>query len=205
MEIQTLKSTLMRTRIVFALFFFSLLIAASKMAMAQGLEHNPFAPKGNRVSPNGRYAWTFVNDAVVRYVLKDRQTGQVLTSIKSYYGPNEKFARAAGFFWNDLSSIVIVDELNYRRAGNFDAFSIQSGRASPIELISLVHPPSDANEYRLTTEQPWIDKAFVRLGWVNASTYVVRLALKRTNGNEDSLYYKLDFSDPQHPAATPWN
>ncbi len=206
MENQTLmNSALTKTRAAVTLFLLFLCTIFWTTTLAQEVGRDPFTPKGDRVSPNRKYAWTFVLDDSVRYVLKDRQTGEILASIKSYYGPDQKFARAAGFYWNDLSSIVIVDELNYRRAGNFYAFSVQSGRASPIQLASLIHPPSDANEFRLTTEQPWNDRPSIRLGWLNSSTYVVRLALKRIDGNEEPLYYKLDLSDPQHPTATPLN
>ncbi len=164
---------------------------------------DPFAPKGHRASADGHYAWSVRNGNPIRYVLSDVRTGKRLTEVDSSYAPEGKLARAAGFYWNAPGNLTVLDELNYRRAGEFYVFQVVGDRVTPIDLQHLIVRPSDADEARLTTEPPWDETPPRPLGWLDAETLSVRQAVKHRDGTIDTRYFAIKFKDPLHPTLVP--
>ena len=156
--------------------------------------NNPFAPRGNPKSPNGRYDWVVNTTNPVRYKLVDTTSGKVLATLKSYFadsGGQEaiRYAQAYGVYWNNDSSLVSLDELNYRRAGKLYFFALQEGKAKPINVDQLIPIPANSVEDRLCA-----DKA-----WVSPLKFSVRLAMKLKNGEIESKFFVIDFSNLDHP------
>jgi hypothetical protein len=158
---------------------------------------NPYAPRGEARSRNGTYAWIVKASAPIRYELVDLASHKILVTVDSYYPEpdpeNIRYAEALGVFWNQSSDLVVLDELNRRRAGKTYLFAIQNGNAKQISLSRLISTPPSAAEVRLVVDR----------GWVTPTRIQVRLAMKNKDGSFGSKLYVIDLSNPDKPTAEP--
>jgi hypothetical protein len=162
--------------------------------------NNPYAPRGNPKSPDGHYGWVVNTTNPVRYELVDTKSRKDLATLKSYFADSAgeeaiRYAQAYGVYWNKDSSLVSLDELNYRRAGKLYFFALEDGKAKPINIDQLIPIPSNSVEDRLCA-----DKA-----WVSPLKFSVRLAMKLKNGEFESKFFVIDFSDTDHPTVSDQN
>ena len=151
-------------------------------------------------SPDQRYAWRVeATRGPVRYELMETDTRRILVAVTDYFSDQENHALAASHarnvavYWNDRSTLVALDEFNYRRAGRLYLFWIQRGKANPIRIESLIRTP------RATTEARFC----VWHGWRSATRISIRLAAQNRTGEVVSKTYLLDLTDPVHPKAQP--
>jgi hypothetical protein len=168
-------------------------------AIAQ--DRDPFAPKGERKSPDGRYEWIIRPGNPIQFQLLDKRGNQVLATVDSEFMNDEKFARATGFYWNSAGTVTILDELNYRRAGRLYAYAVADGNTTPVPLERFVPDPPDAEVARLTAEAPWDAPPPKPLGWVSSTQFRLRQAMKLRNGEITTVYYLIDFRNPRKPVA----
>jgi hypothetical protein len=166
-------------------------------------------PRDSR-SPDQRYEWVLDTSEVVSYKLLDRQReNAVIASVPDYFADADKdlaVSHGSKFrvFWNGRGDLVILDEFNYRRAGELYAFFVREGRADQLKLpLSELSIPEKANaktdEVRLTAQsEPGATKPIL-LGWISDLVFQARLAIKLTDGSFESLPCKIDFENRERP------
>jgi hypothetical protein len=185
-----------------------LFVALSAQAQTLG-GPDQSALRSNRVSPNKRYEWVLDTSDNVRYTLLDLEKGKaVIASVDDYFATADKeFAEQHGSkflaFWNESGNLVVLDEFNYRRAGELYAFFVWNGRADPLKLpIGELNIPGKGeakpDEFRLTA-QPESSAAPKSFGWVSDAVFQARLAVKLTDGSFESLPCTIDFSNRERP------
>lgn len=173
-------------------------LATAALAIAAGHSQVPPLPRHERLSPDRRYEWRINVHDPVRYELVETGGGRVLATIKDYFYDQGhalavRHAQGAGVYWNDRSTLVALDEFNYRRAGRLYLFWMQNGKARPIPFDGLVAPPAGATEARFC----------VRHGWKFATQLSVRLAAQLSSGEVINKGYLVDVGDPTHPKIEP--
>ncbi len=168
-------------------------MASAAIAQNPPLAGDPYVPRGNSTSPDGKYEWRVDSATQIRYQLINVQTGKELASVNAYYpeanSSDLRYAKAFGVFWNDEGTIVALDELNRRRAGNLYFFLLRGGMVSEIRSEKLIPLPADADEGRLVVDP----------GWVSPTTIRVRQAVKTKEGQFSSKYFSIDFGNPDAP------
>jgi hypothetical protein len=169
------------------------------LAVVAGYSQTPAIPRQGRLSPDQHFEWR-IDDAhdPVRYELVEVGSQRVLATVKDYFYDQGhalavRHAQGAGVYWNDHSTLVALDEFNYRRAGRLYLFWIQNGKAGPIPFDGLITPPAGAAEARFC----------VRHGWESATRLSIRLAAQLSSGEVISKGYLIDVSDPTHPKIQP--
>jgi hypothetical protein len=172
-------------------------MASAAIGQNPPLAGDPYVPRGKPTSPDGTYDWRVDSDGQIRYELINVRTGKTLTSINAYYpeanSSDLRYAKAFGVFWNDDGTVVALDELNRRRAGNLYFFLLRGGLVSEIRSENLIPLPVDADEGRLVVDP----------GWVSPTTIRVRQAVKTKKGEFSSKYFSIDFGNPDAPKASP--
>lgn len=173
------------------------LTASAVMAQNPPLAGDPYVPRGKPTSPGGEYEWRVDSDARISYRLINVETGKELASVNAYYpemnSADLRYAKAFGVFWNEEGTVVALDELNRRRAGNLYFFVMRSGMASEIRSEKLIPLPAEADEGRLVVDP----------GWVSPTTIRVRQAVKTKKGEFSSTYFSIDFENPDAPKVLP--
>jgi hypothetical protein len=173
------------------------LTASAVMAQNPALAGDPYVPRGKPASPDGKYEWRVDSDARISYQLINVETGKELASVNAYYPETNssdlRYAKAFGVFWNEEGTVVALDELNRRRAGNLYFFIMRGGMASEIRSEKLIPLPADADEGRLVVDP----------GWVSPTTIRVRQAVKTKKGEFSSNYFSIDFGNPDAPTVLP--
>jgi hypothetical protein len=169
------------------------LLAISAAAQNPPEKGDPYVPRGNPQSPNGKYEWAVRTNNPIRYELIDTSNGNAIATVKAYYpdvdSANIRYAKANGVFWNWNGTVVALDELNRRRAGRLYFFTLRSGNVHEMPSESIVPIPASADEGRLVVDPGWISRTKIR----------IRLALKASSGDITSRFYLIDFSDPDRP------
>jgi hypothetical protein len=158
---------------------------------------DPYAPRGNPKSPDGKYEWIVQATNPIRYQLVSAADGKKLATINAYYpeanGSNIRYAKACGIFWNKDGKVVALDELNRRRAGRLYFFDLENGKMREIRSENILPIPSYADEGRVVVDP----------GWVSATKIRVRQALKTKAGEFVSKYFTIDFADPDNLKIEP--
>jgi hypothetical protein len=173
--------------------FLLCLLAVSAVAQNPPEVGNPYASRGDPISPNGKYEWVVRTAYPIRYELIDRSSGKTIVIVKAYYpdvdSANIQFAKANGVFWNLDGTVVALDELNRRRAGRLYFFTLRNGQVHEIPSESVIPIPASADEGRLVVDPGWISRTKIR----------VRLALKARSAEITSKCFLIDFGDPDRP------
>ncbi|MBW0000094.1 MAG: hypothetical protein JO015_13415 [Verrucomicrobia bacterium] len=169
-------------------FFSVMLVIAAVRAQT------PAIPRQDRSSPDQRYEWRVDVHDPVRYELVEAGSGRVLATVRDYFSDQGhalavRHARGAGVYWNDRSTLVALDEFNFRRAGRLYLFWIQNGKARPIPFDGLITSPAGATEARFCVQH----------GWESATQLSIRLAAQLSSGEVISKGYLIDVADPIHP------
>jgi hypothetical protein len=169
-------------------------LSAATLAIGAGHSQTPAIPRQDRLSPDQRYEWRIDAHDPVHYELVEAGGQRVLATVKDYFYDQAhalavRHAQGAGVYWNDRSTLVALDEFNYRRAGRLYLFWIQNGKARPIPFDGLITPPAGATEARFC----------VRHGWESATRLSIRLAAQLSSGEVISKGYVIDVADPTHP------
>ena len=176
-----------------------LTLSTAAFAAAAGYSQTPaISRRDDRLSPDQRYEWRIDAHDTVRYKLVEAGSRRVLATVKDYFYDQGhalavRHAQSAGVYWNDRSTLVALDEFNYRRAGRLYLFWIQNGKAKPIPFDGLITPPAGATEARFC----------VRHGWESATRLSIRLAAQLSSGEVISKGYVIDVNDPVHPKIQP--
>jgi hypothetical protein len=154
---------------------------------------DPYASRGERRSPNGKFEWKVRDLPTAHYELVNVATGKLIVAVDSYYpGSDEsRYAHALGVHWNPESTVVALDELNRRRAGYLYFFVLRNGAARGFRAERIIPVPGTVDEGRLVVDSGWItpDRIRVRL----TEKFLARSARER--------FYVIDFSDPDNPCA----
>lgn len=168
-------------------------IAHVAIAQNPPLAGDPYVPRGKPTSPDGTLEWKVDSTARIRYRLINVQTGKELVSVNAYYpeanSSDLQYAKAIGVFWNEEGTVVALDELNRRRAGNLYFFILRGGMVTEIRPEKLIPLPADADECRLVVDP----------GWISPTTIRVRQAVKTKKGDFSSKYFSIDFMNPDAP------
>jgi hypothetical protein len=158
---------------------------------------DPYAPRGNPKSQDGKYEWIVQTTKPIRYELISVADGKELATVNTYYpeanGPNIRYAKAYGIFWNKDGNVVALDELNRRRAGHLYFFVFADGKIREVRSENILPIPSYADEGRIVVDP----------GWVSATKIRVRQALKTKTGEFVSKYFTIDFADPDNLKIEP--
>ncbi len=169
------------------------LLTSGSMAQNPPMRGDPFLPRGNPKSPNGKFEWIVKTNNPLRYALINLPGGETLATVKASYPESNssdiRYAKAFGIFWNKDGTAVALDELNRRRAGHLYFFTIQNGAVREIPLENILPIPSYADEGRLVVDP----------GWESATKIRVRQALKTKSGDFVSKYFTIDFANPDAP------
>ncbi|HZC59575.1 MAG TPA: hypothetical protein VE154_06240 [Chthoniobacterales bacterium] len=185
------------SKCLFATVLITWLLACTGSAQNPPLAGDPYVQRGKSTSPDGKYEWRVYATDEIRYQLINLQTGKELAAVNAYYpDPNSSnlhYAKAYGVFWNEDGTVVALDELNRRRAGNLYFFILRGGMVSEIRPEKLIPLPADADEGRLVVDP----------GWVSSTTIRVRQAVKTRKGEFASRYFTIDFANPDIPKAEP--
>src|SRR5215472_9656086 len=174
-------------------FLLVLIIAETVVGQNPPLAGDPYASRGNPRSPDGKYVWAIKNSPSIEYILEQNSSGRVLVQVPAYYPrpdpDNLKYAKASGVFWNSTGTIVALDELNRRRAGQLYFFQIRDGQARQIKIGALVPIPPSVAEFRLVVDPGWQSETKIRL----------RQSVKQKDGAFTDNFFLADFSDPVRP------
>jgi len=150
---------------------------------------DPYAPRGDPKSPDGKYEWIVQRTNPIRYELVSLPDGKVLATVNAYYpdatSSNIRYANACGIFWSKDGKVVALDELNRRRAGHLYFFILGDEKVREIRVENILPIPSSADEGRIVVDP----------GWVSGTTIRVRQALKTKAGEFVSKYFTIDFAD----------
>jgi hypothetical protein len=165
------------------------LVHARERKTTNPFTENPYAPRGNSRSPNGEYQWIVQTKEPVSYQLIRTTTHQILILVPSYFGKEGgsfaiKYAKAFGIYWNRDSSLVVLDELNYRRAGELYIYRVQDGTAKPIPVNNLFTKPVGSDEFRICADK----------GWISPTRFSVRAAIHLQDGSFKSEYAEIVFN-----------
>ncbi|HEY0790282.1 MAG TPA: hypothetical protein VGD78_04380 [Chthoniobacterales bacterium] len=180
----------MKTRVCWAL----LLIFLPGIAASASGQTPVTQPLGNARSPDQHYEWRVRTDNPVRYELTELPGTRVLATVKDYFwdqgqGLAARHAIRATIRWNATSSLVALDEFNYRRAGRLWVFRLKDNQAHPIPFESATTPLMHTTEKRFCLAE----------GWRSPTLLSLRLAARLTSGEVISLPYLLDLEEPTHP------
>jgi hypothetical protein len=164
------------------------------LAIAAPPAQTPAIPRQDRLSPDQRYEWRINVHDPVHYELVEAGSGHVLATVKDYFSDQGhalavSHAQGAAVYWNDRSTLVALDEFNFRRAGRLYLFWIQNGKARPIPFDGLIIWPAGATEARFCA----------RHGWESATRFSIRSAAQLSSGEVISKDYVVDVADPAHP------
>jgi hypothetical protein len=158
---------------------------------------DPYAPRGNPKSPDGKYEWIVQTTNPIRYELVNAAEGSELATVNAYYpeanGPNIRYAKAYGIFWSKDGKVVALDELNRRRAGHLYFFVFGNGKMREIRAAKILPIPAYADEGRVVVDP----------GWVSTTKIRVREALKTKAGEFVTKYFTIDFADPDNLKLEP--
>jgi hypothetical protein len=105
---------------------------------------------------------------------------------------NIRYANAAGFYWNRDSTVVALDELNRRRAGDLYFVVLRGGKAEVRRANQLIPIPK-REEGRLVVDPGWISSTKIR----------IRFATKYGGSEPTSKFYLVEFSIPDAPQVQP--
>jgi hypothetical protein len=173
------------------------LSAALATAQNPPMTGDPYAPRGNPKSPDGKYQWIVQTTNPIRYELVGVADGKELVTVNAYYteanSSNIRYAKANGIFWSQDGKVVALDELNRRRAGHLYFFILGNGNVREIRSENLLPVPSYADEGRVVADP----------GWISATKIRVRQALKTKAGEFVSKYFTIDFADPDNLKIEP--
>jgi hypothetical protein len=176
-----------------------LITAETVIGQNPPLAGDPYASRGNPRSPDGKYVWVIKNSPLIEYILEQNSSGKVLAKVPAYFPQpdpdNLKYAKACGVFWNSTGTIVALDELNRRRAGQLYFFQIQDGQARQIKIGALVPIPPSVAEIRLAVDPGWQTETKIRL----------RQSVKQKDGTFTDNFFLVDFSDPTRPKVEKTN
>jgi hypothetical protein len=158
---------------------------------------DPYAPRGNPKSPDGKYEWIVQTTNPIRYELVNAAEGSELATVNAYYpeanGSNIRYAKAYGIFWSKDGKVVALDELNRRRAGHLYFFVFGNGKMREIRTAKILRIPAYADEGRVVVDP----------GWVSTTKIRVREALKTKAGEFVTKYFTIDFADPDNLKLEP--
>jgi hypothetical protein len=172
---------------------FVALLMANAFAQNPPATGDPYAPRGNPRSPDGKYEWTVRTTNPIRYELVDLSDGKVLVTVGAYYSDvnssNIRYAKACGIFWNNDGTLVALDELNRRRAGHLYFFALRNGTVREFRSAKIIPIPPYAVEGRSVVDP----------GWLSGTKIRVRQALKAKRGEFVSKYFTIDFASPSYP------
>jgi hypothetical protein len=184
-------------RIERALIFILSLAAGLAAAQNPPMTGDPYAPRGNPKSPDGKYEWIVQTTNPIRYELISVADEKELVTVNAYYpaanGSNVRYAKAYGVSWSNDGKVVALDELNRRRAGHLYFFDLGDGKMREIRSENILPIPSYADEGRVVVDP----------GWVSATRIRVRQALKTKAGEFVSKYFTIDFADPDNLKIEP--
>jgi hypothetical protein len=184
-------------RIGRVLIFILALSAVFATAQNPPMTSDPYAPRGNPKSPDGKYEWIVETTNPIRYKLVAVVDEKELVTVNAYYpeanGSDIRYAKASGIFWSKDGKVVALDELNRRRAGHLYLFVLENDKVREIRPENILPIPSYADEGRLVVDP----------GWVSATKIRVRQALKTKAGEFVSKYFTIDFADPDNPKIEP--
>jgi hypothetical protein len=170
--------------------FILALLAVTATAQNPPATGDPYTPRGNPKSPDGKYEWVVRTTSPVRYELMSVFDGKVLATVNAYYADanstNIRYAKAYGVFWNKAGTVVALDELNRRRAGHLYFFILEGGAAREIRAENIFTTPASAEEGRVVVDPGWLSETKIR----------VRQALKTKSGEFVSKYFTVDFRNP---------
>jgi hypothetical protein len=176
-------------RIGRALILILSLSAGLAIAQNPATAGDPYAPRGNPRSPDGKYEWIVQTTNPICYQLVAVADGKKLATVNAYYpeanGSNIRYAKAYGIFWSKDGNVVALDELNRRRAGHLYFFVLANGKMREIRSDNILPIPSEADEGRVVVDP----------GWVSATKIRARLALKTKTGEFVSKYFTIDFAN----------
>jgi hypothetical protein len=172
-------------------------VATFSLAQNPPLTVHPYATRGNAKSPDGKYEWIVKSSPTIQYELIDTATKNAIATVKSYYPDrdemNVRYANAVGAYWNQDSSVVALDELNRRRAGYLYFFTLTNGKVRKFRAEQFVPLPKTFDEARFAIDGGWISPVKIR----------IRLAEKSVRSNPKSIFYVIDFSNPNSPQIQP--
>jgi hypothetical protein len=180
-----------------ALIFILFLSAGFATAQNPPMTGDPYAPRGNPKSPDGKYEWIVQTTNPIHYELIRVADEKALVTVNAYYpeanGSNIRYAKAYGVSWSKDEKVVALDELNRRRAGHLYFFDLGNGKMREIRSENILPIPSYADEGRVVVDP----------GWVSATKIRVRQALKTKAGEFVSKYFTIDFADPDNLKVEP--
>jgi hypothetical protein len=166
------------------------LLTVGAAAQNPPMTGDPYRPRGNPKSRDGKYEWMVRATNPIRYELVYVPEGKVMLTVNSYYpeanSSNLRYAKAYGVFWNKDGTVVALDELNRRRAGYLYFFILRSGAVRSIGSESIFPLPSYADEGRVVVDP----------GWVSETKIQVRQALETKSGEFMSKFFTIDFENP---------
>jgi hypothetical protein len=166
------------------------LLTATAAAQNPSTTGDPYVPRGNPKSPDGKYEWTVRTISPIRYELVNVADGKEVVTVNAYYpeanSSNIQYAKAYGIFWNKNGTVVALDELNRRRAGRLYFFILRNGTVHEIRSENIFPLPAYADEGRVVVDP----------GWVSGTKIRVRQALKTKAGEFVSKYFAVDFANP---------
>jgi hypothetical protein len=170
---------------------------ASTLAQNPPEAGDPYRPRGEPRSPDRKYEWIVKTDVPLGYELVQLTAKKPILTVRAYFpeaDPDQvRYAKAVGIFWNSLSNLVVLDELNRRRSGRLYFFSIENEIPKRLSVIRLIPIPAGADEARLVIDP----------GWVSPTRIRTRLAIKDKGGGFESRFYFIDLTDPEKPVVTP--
>jgi hypothetical protein len=151
-------------------------------------------PLDHARSPDQQYEWRVRTEDPVRYELTELPGLRVLATVKDYFWDQDqkwavRHAREAIVRWNATSSLVALDEFNYRRAGRLWVFWLKGNQAHPVSFEGAIKAPVRTTEKRFCLAQ----------GWRSPTLLSIRLAAHLASGEVIGKAYLLDLADPTHP------
>jgi hypothetical protein len=158
---------------------------------------DPYRPRGNPKSPDGKFEWSIRTTCPIRYELVNVPDGKVVLTVSSYYpeanSSNIRYAKAYGVFWNKDGTVVALDELNRRRAGHLYFFILRGRTVRKIPSEKIFPLPSYAEEARVVVDPGWVSETKIR----------VRQALETKAGEFMSKFFTIDFENPDDLKTQP--
>jgi hypothetical protein len=167
------------------------LLTAAATAQNPPMTGNPYVSRGNPKSPNGKYEWILRTTNPIRYELVKAPGGKAMVTVNAYYpeanSANIQYAKACGIFWNQDGTVVALDELNRRRAGHLYFFLLRKNAVQEIRSENILPIPSSADEGRIVVDP----------GWLSGTKIRVRQATKTKAGEFVSIFFTIDFANPE--------
>jgi hypothetical protein len=155
---------------------------------------NPYVARGDPRSPDGKLEWRIKTTDPVGYELVETASSKTLLTVPAALAdaggePALRYARAYGVYWNKTGDLVVLDELNFRRAGKIYFYRVQDGQATELLVTQKIPRPAGADEARICADK----------GWLSPQQFSLRQAVKFRGGEAKSLYYIVDLADAAHP------